>query len=237
MKANDDQDQSAGGTDPSAQRQTATGTNGAGKSPHHWPRIAIVLVVVIAALVIWNEVLKYRFTAKRWGVVEPGRIYRSGQISKWMIEKTLARHQIGVIVDLTALNPNDEHQRAELAAAEKLGVKHIRLPLRGDGTGQIHRYAQAVKLLVDCKQAGTPVLVHCAAGADRTGGVVFAYRVLVENQPPETACREMRRYGWRPGEKNLLPNYLNTHMAELAQLLVENGVLDRLPDELPELVP
>ena len=215
---------------------TADGTNKNRTSLRRWLRIVIVIAVAVAGVVVWDAV-KYRFIAKRWGVVEPGRIYRSGQISKWMIEKTLTRHRIAAIVDLTNPDPNDEHQQAELAAAEKLAIEHVRLPLRGDGTGDIRNYAKAIKHLVDCKQAGTPVLVHCAAGADRTGGVIFAYRTLVEKQPPEAACTEMRRYGWRPGEENILPDYLNSHMAELAELLVENGVLDRVPDELPKLQP
>jgi len=215
---------------------TAAGTNKGRTSLRRWLRIAVVIAVAVAGVVVWDAV-KYRFIAKRWGVVEPGRIYRSGQISKWMIEKTLTRHRIAVIVDLTNPDPADEHQQAELAAAKKLAIEHIRLPLRGDGTGDIRHYAEAIKHLVDCKGAGTPVLVHCAAGADRTGGVVFAYRTFVDKQSPQTACKEMRRYRWRPGEKNILPNYLNSHMAELADLLVENGVLDRVPGELPKLQP
>ena len=127
--------------------------------------IAIASVLAVAALITWHKALKYRFVAKRWGVVEPGLIYRSGQISRWMIEKTLARHGIGVVVDLTSLDPANESQQAELAAVEKLGIRHVRLPLRGDGTGDVGCYAAAIDILSQCQQSGTPVLVHCAAGA------------------------------------------------------------------------
>ena len=129
--------------------------------------VAIASVLAVAALITWHKALKYRFVAKRWGVVEPGLIYRSGQISRWMIEKTLARHGIVVVVDLTSLDPASESQQAELAAVEKLGIRHVRLPLRGDGTGDIGRYVEAINVLSQCEQSGTPVLVHCAAGADR----------------------------------------------------------------------
>lgn len=208
----------------------------AGLSSWRW-RIVVPLGILVAAFLLWNEVFKYRFIAKRWGVVEAGTIYRSGQLSKWMVEKTLAGHHIGVVVDLTSLETGNEHQQAELAAVRKLGIKHVRLPLLGDGTGEIGRYAEAIKVVVDCERSGIPVLVHCAAGADRTGGVFFAYRTLVQKRSPADACNEMQRYNWRPGDENPLPDYLNSHMAELASLLVQSGVLDRVPDKLPRLEP
>jgi hypothetical protein len=38
------------------------------------------------------------------------------------------------------------------------------------------------------------------------------------------------------GGKELFP-YVNEHMAELAQLLVADGVIDRVPDPIPQLEP
>lgn len=191
---------------------------------------------MVAAALFWNEFLKDRMTAKRFGTVEPGLIYRSGQISKWMIEPTLRRHRIQVILDLTRFDPQNEHQAAELAAARKLGIRHVRLPLSGDGTGDVGCYAEALQVLKECRETRTPVLVHCAAGADRTGGVVFCYRTLLEGVPAAEAQREMARYNWEPGEEQRLPRYLDQHMPELVELLVERGVLSRPPAQLPRLV-
>jgi protein-tyrosine phosphatase len=45
------------------------------------------------------------------------------------------------------------------------------------------------------KRAPKPVYVHCMDGLDRTGVLIAAYRVLVENVDAETAIAEVRRYG------------------------------------------
>ena len=45
------------------------------------------------------------------------------------------------------------------------------------------------------KRAPKPVYVHCMDGLDRTGVLIAAYRVLVENVDSETAIAEVRRYG------------------------------------------
>jgi protein tyrosine phosphatase len=80
------------------------------------------------------------------------------------------------------------------------------------------------------------VLVHCAAGAYRTGGVVAAYRMLVQGGSPADAWAEMKRYDWDDSEPQL-PDYLNSNMAELAAQLVQLGVIDEVPDPLPVLQP
>jgi len=42
----------------------------------------------------------------------------------------------------------------------------------------------------------TPVLVHCKAGADRTGAMCAMYRIVVEGRTKEEALREMQEGGF-----------------------------------------
>ena len=44
-------------------------------------------------------------------------------------------------------------------------------------------------------------------------------------------------YDWDPVSNVALTDYVNSHMGELAGLLVEKHVIDRVPDELPRLGP
>jgi protein-tyrosine phosphatase len=194
-----------------------------------------VLVLCGVGFVTWDEVLKDRFVAKRFGVVVPGAVFRSGQISKWMLEPTVREHDIQAIVDINGLEPGLPGQAEEVALAERLGLEHYRFQLAGDGTGDIRRYADAVETLARCHRAGKPVLVHCAAGTQRTGGVVSFYRVLVLKHSPEQVVADLLPYGWDPVEDKLLLDYCNGHMAELAALLVERGVIDEVPSPLPVL--
>lgn len=195
--------------------------------------VCLVLTAFLGTGIGLGVTYKYRFIAKRWGVVVPGKIYRSGQISKWVLEDKLKVHNIQVVIDLNGLDPEDQHQEYEIALLKRLDIEHFRFPLGGDGTGDIRNYALALKIIDDCCCQGRTVLVHCAAGAQRTGVAIACYRVLVQKHSPETARRELRSYGGN-GERNSdLIRYANSHMGELARLLVENGVLDDMPGEIP----
>lgn len=199
-------------------------------------RTVIIGVMVLAAGIgIWDEVFKYRFFAKRFGIVVPGKIYRSGQISRWMIGPTLEKHDVQIVVDLTSYNADDQHQRAEVETARELGVEHVRFPMSGDGVGGVQQYADVIEILVSCEHESKPVLVHCAAGAQRTGGVVASYRLLVQNKTPEEAIDEMESYGWSGGENAKLLTFLDGQMQELAEILVDKGVIPQVPRPLPVL--
>ena len=129
-----------------AQNQTCTEPP-AERKRHSQLRRVIVGVLTVAALVlVWEEFVKYRVIAKRWGVVVPGQIYRSGQITKWVFPRKMQEHDIEVVVDLTNFVPNDMHQQAEIATLKRLGIEHHRYRLTGDGTGDIRNYANAVRM-------------------------------------------------------------------------------------------
>ena len=198
-------------------------------------RIALGLLILGCSVWLWEDLLEDQIIPKNWGCVEAGRIYRSGQLSAALVERTLKKHNIEVIVSLNGEKPLDRDCLAEREACQALGIDLMRFPLGGDGTGDIKHYADAIEAMVQAKRANRAVLVHCTAGAQRTGGVVACYRLLVSGDPNETVLQEVAHYGWRP-EKNpkLLP-VVNGNMAELAALLKEKRVLEEVPDPLPAL--
>ena len=71
------------------------------------------------------------------------------------------------------------------------------------------------------------MLVHYAWPVrQRTGGVIIAtYEMLVENKTAAEAFAQMREYGHDPTANPHLLEYLNSHMAELAQKLVDRHVI------------
>ncbi len=197
---------------------------------------AVAAAVVVAALELWYPI-QQRFIPKQFGVVEPGRIYRSGQISASIIRETLARYQIQTVVSLQDYDANDDKHRAEREATAALGIPELHFPLRGDGSGEIRSYASALAEMARADRDGAAVLVHCAAGTERTGAAVAFYRLLVQGRPASEAYQELRRGGWEPGDNPQLLVYMNEHMNELARLLAEAGVIARIPDPLPVIGP
>lgn len=200
---------------------------------------AVLFWVVFTLLIVFGgwEICKYQIVPKRWGIVEHDKIFRSGRIVPHLIRKTLQAHGIKVIIDLTEPDLHNASWRAERAAAEKLGISICNFPLRGDGTGNITNYANAISAIEQARKENKPVLVHCAAGTQRAGGVMASYRLLVQKQQPATAYAELTRYGWRSRHDHILLDYLNNHMNELAALLQEMNVIARAPMPAPPVAP
>lgn len=198
-------------------------------------RIVLAVVIIGGGIWLWHDVIQDRVIPKRWGCVEQGAIYRSGKLSAALIERTLKKNDIQVIVSLTGEKPGDPDHVAEIRAAEKLDIELLRFGLGGDGTGDIENYAQAIATIVKAKKEGKAVQVHCAAGTQRTGGVIACYRLLVKGDPKDDVLREMRSYDWDPQDNPKLVPYVNENMHTLATRLVELGVLESVPDPLPLL--
>ena len=199
----------------------------------------LLAAVAIACLIgggvwFWKNVAQDRLIPRRWAAVEEHSIYRSGQLSSALVKRTLRSHGIKVIVALNSETPTDKNQQAERKAADELGIELLRFPLKGDGTGEIHLYADAIAAIAQARRQGKPVLVHCAAGVMRTGGVIACYQLLVEGKSPSEALKELKQHGWKPHDMTLL-SYINQNLAEMAAMLHDKGIIDQIPDPLPVL--
>ena len=209
------------------------------RTQHIWrklfPRVVLSMLLLGGGIYLFDEYIKWDLFPKRWGVVEEASIFRSGQLSPRQIQKQLQKHDIDVVVSLMSPLPGDSAYEAEKKVSKAYNIDRYEYPLLGNGTGDITQYAAAITKIHESVQADKTVLVHCAAGTQRTGGVVASYRILVQGKPVNQAVNEMKRYGWRSKKNPDLLPYINEHMSELTSLLVENGVLDRPPDTLPIL--
>ena len=204
----------------------------------HWKCnviVAVALTAVIAGVWAgWECVLKDRLVPKRWGVVVPGEVYRSGMLHPDLWQPTLEQYDIRIIVSLLGEEVGRPDQDAERRVAEALGIERIVLPMRGNGRGDVQRYADAIETIVQARRRQQPTLVHCAAGTNRTGAVVALYRVLIQRQSPGEAAAEMMKYRYNLQRNRQLLEYLNVSMDAVARELVQRGVLQRVPEPLPQ---
>lgn len=183
----------------------------------------------VAALVLgvwlWFDVLEDRWFPKNWGEVVPGQVFRSGQLSPWLIEQQLRQTEIELIIDLN--RPVKQHdQQFEEQTARELGIEHRRFGLDGNGTGEPEHFVDAVVELTRAYRAGRKVLVHCTAGAQRTGGVVAAFELLVLKKTPQQVAETMQHYGWDPQEDLIVLQFVNQHLDEVSQALVEQELIE-----------
>ncbi|MCB9492414.1 MAG: dual specificity protein phosphatase family protein [Dehalococcoidia bacterium] len=201
-------------------------------------RVLALSLVLAGALTWWFAAGKRMFFPRNWGTVEDHLIYRSGQLHPFLVERVLREHGIRVIVDLDHNPPDDPEEQAEREAAEQLGIRKIDIDhLDGDGLGPVEDYEAALVALREARLAEQPVLVHCAAGASRTGGVVACYRMLFDGWTGPRAFEEYMDYRAHAPHNTKLQDYVNEHLAEIARYLSAKGLLEHVPAPLPRFAP
>jgi protein tyrosine/serine phosphatase len=197
--------------------------------------IGIAAVALLAgAWLVWQDIVSPRLFPKRFGVVVDHALYRSGRIHPSLLPKVLDRYGIDDIVALTYPTSASQYQTFEAALAAERGIHIQNFALDGDGTGDPATVVAALVAVHDAIARGDQVLVHCAAGSERTGAIVYLYRTLVLDEPADSAYAELLRYGHRPSRNPKLEAFLNANMAYFADELVARGVI-RAPAALPRL--
>ncbi|MCA9288662.1 MAG: tyrosine-protein phosphatase [Phycisphaerales bacterium] len=170
-----------------------------------------VVVLAVAGVAVgalaWDRFIKPHVVPKRFHEVAAATIYRSGKLTPATMEQVVRSHDIRTIVDLGAWVDDPRGERLEARTADVLGVQRHTFDLVGDSTGDPNDYVEALRLMTD--PANQPVLVHCGAGTERTGMLVYLYRRIVEGATPEDAMREARRIGHSPSR--------NPHMAQMIE--------------------
>lgn len=185
--------------------------------------LVICIAVGVEGIVAWTTTVRWWFFPHNFAVVEPGKLYRSAQLSRYLIRKTLLDNHIGLVIDLSKDDTADSY--AERRITTELGIPRLNFVLRGNGTGHPDRYPRAIAAIVAANAQGKAVLVHCQSGAQRTGGVVATYRMLIEGKSEGEAFAEAERYGHDPKRNpNLLP-FVKSHLEEWKTQLTAEHVL------------
>lgn len=179
----------------------------------------VLIVALLLAAVGWYARFGVRdhVWARNFAVVTPGEIYRSGRLTPTATRRVVERHGIRTIIDLGAYHPGSAEERRAQRTADALGVTRYRLDLEGDATGNPNEYAHALRLIND--PANRPVLIHCAAGSERTGCLVALYRAQDQDLDIEASIDDLM------AEAN---RYRDTRQPDLRGMLLTWGerVLD-----------
>lgn len=175
------------------------------KRPSFTPGLRTIIVLALAitgGAVLWHKVIRDHVIPRNFGAVEAGAIYRSGRLTENTLRTIHDEHNIRTIIDLGAYQPQSEEEQTEVRVADELGLVRHQYRLVGDGTGDPNQFIEAVRLMADSDTH--PVLVHCAAGAQRTSTVVILYRHLVEGVPIHEAYPESFEFKHEPDNYHLL---------------------------------
>lgn len=195
-----------------------------------------VPALAIGSYAAWAHAGKDYFLPRNFAQVEPG-VFRSGRLSSYTAEPTLRSHHVGVVVSLIDDADDPEGAKPMVDAMKDLGVRRVRLSMDGNGIGSPDRYATAIDAIVAAKREGIPVLVHCNAGAQRTGGVIAAYELIVRGLPPDQVRAEMIARGHDPRRNPKLIPWINANLPAIAADLARRGDIPAPPGAASRTVP
>ena len=138
----------------------------------------------------------YLLVQGNFHIVTPGKLYRSGLLTSCLLRGYLRRYGIKSILCLQGEQSEAAWYRRELGIAEAWGAQHYAIGLSARKYLSAADFDELMTLLAVCPK---PVLVHCKAGADRTGLLCAAWRLVFEGASPEEAARELAAcYGHLP---------------------------------------
>jgi protein tyrosine/serine phosphatase len=119
-----------------------------------------------------------------FNTVVSGELYRSGQLGSAQIEDYAKRFGIKTIINLRGDNTGSAWYDAEVAVARRLNVSHVNF---GISARRELTSVQAAALIDLMKTAQKPILIHCQAGADRSGLASALYLAAIKRSDEATA--------------------------------------------------
>jgi protein tyrosine/serine phosphatase len=148
-------------------------------------RLLLVLLLCIGAVAAY---VLHLVAADNFHVVSPGQVYRSSQMNSNALAQIIHEYGIKSILNLRGEKPKDAWYPDETNTASQLGVKHFDFALSAAREVTDKEIEQILAIIRD---APKPVLIHCQAGADRTGLVSALYCLAIESQTPVEADKQL----------------------------------------------
>ncbi len=149
--------------------------------PKRFARRLILAVAVVAAVsVLYLVALQW---TGNFHTLVAGEVYRSGQPSSRSIAGYSKTYGIRTILNLRG-ESKESWYRDEAAAAQRNGIRLINFPMSSSSAISLQETRALMAILRD---APKPLLIHCKAGADRTGLVSTIYLQQIAGVDEETA--------------------------------------------------
>ncbi|MCC6424630.1 MAG: tyrosine-protein phosphatase [Phycisphaerales bacterium] len=127
-------------------------------------RGALVLVALLGVFCLGYFLIQ-RFVRLNLHQIEDTQVYRSAQPDEELLRRLVKEDGLKSIIKLNSRNSGSRSGQEESAAA-KLGIELIYLPM---AMHRLPSHQEMIDLLEAIETAPRPLLIHCNAGADRTG--------------------------------------------------------------------
>lgn len=120
--------------------------------------------------------------------VAPGVVYRSGQLGTARLDTLIRRDRIRSILNLRGPRPGADWYDGEVATSRRAGVEHVDFELSAVKDVSVPETERLVQLMAALPK---PLLVHCQAGADRSGLAAALYRYAILQDTAAAAASQL----------------------------------------------
>lgn len=155
--------------------------------------IAAVCILALSGAGAWAGYLQATGNIHE---VEPGQVYRSNQLAPAQMAELLRDAGIRTVINLRGGSREDAWYREEATVVASAGARLIDIPL----LDSVEPDATQLNQLLDAlRSSPTPILIHCEAGADRSGLAAALYELVIAGKTPEVAAGQLSfAYGHFP---------------------------------------
>jgi protein tyrosine phosphatase (PTP) superfamily phosphohydrolase (DUF442 family) len=142
--------------------------------------------------------------------INPAEAYRSAQLDQDELEHYIRKHAIRPVVNLRGMHHDEKWYRDEIGVCGTLGVAHYDLDLSADKAPTTTEIGDLLGLF---ERAPRPVLIHCQAGADRSGLAAALWKLVVDRVPKSVARKQLSiLYGHVPlGPTQVLDDFIEKY--------------------------
>lgn len=153
-------------------------------------------ILAISALCLGTAGTGYAaniWMTNNFGTVVAGEVYRSAQPGEAQLAAYKKAYGVRTVINLRGENETASWYRTEKDASRKLGLIHIDFGMR---SSKALSPGEAKRLVQIMESAEKPLLIHCKAGADRTGLASALYLAAIAKVGDRTAEQQLSiRYG------------------------------------------
>jgi protein tyrosine/serine phosphatase len=168
---------------------------------HNKKKIIIFTVVFLLAAYFF-----YMEEQGNFHQITAGEAYRSAQLDRDEFEYYIKEYHIKSVVNLRGQNVDAPWYREETAACAAQNVRHFDIPLSATSEPKEEDIRRLIGIFIS---APRPLLMHCQAGADRSGLAAAIWKVVVDHEPKSEARKQLSLlYGHIPiGKTTILDRF------------------------------
>jgi protein tyrosine phosphatase (PTP) superfamily phosphohydrolase (DUF442 family) len=165
---------------------TFKGTAGSARSIISSHKLTIAAVSLLFILI--GSLYLYIEEQGNFHAITPGEAYRSAQMDRDELEYYINNYHLKSILNLRGKNSDSDWYTEEVKVSSEHGIVHYDMALSASRA----LTAKEVRVLLEIfNSAPRPILIHCKAGADRSGLVSAMWKVIVDKISKAEAKKQL----------------------------------------------